>query len=80
MEGNRRIKQNVLEGFLMKFNRVNYSKLKLDTNSSVSKTYITLVQNNKPQEVVITEDECKRSVRTLSRLNKKKKGKKTTEK
>ena len=57
----------------MQFNRVNYSKLKLDDSSLVPKTYTTSVQNNKPQEVNISTDECKRSVRALSRLNNKKK-------
>lgn len=54
----------------MKFDKVNYDELKLDANASVSKIHIALVEKDKPKEVSITDDECKRSVRTLSRLKK----------
>lgn len=57
----------------MKFKRINYKKMKLDADSTVSKTYVTLVQDNKFQQVNITPAECRSSVRVLSRLNKKNK-------
>ena len=55
----------------MKFDRVNPAKMKLDANSSVSKSYITSVQNNSAQKVTITTAECKASVKVLSRKSKK---------
>lgn len=60
----------------MKFNKVNLSAMKLDESTHVAKSYTTLVQNNKPQEVHISTDACRKSVRVLSRLNKVKKYKK----
>ncbi len=57
----------------MKFDGVNLSSLKLDDTAPVQKTYTTSVQNNNPQDVRISADACKKSVRVLSRLNKRKK-------
>ncbi len=55
----------------MKFDRINYSKMKLDSSTPVQKSYITLVQNNRYQKVTITSAECKSSVKVLSRMNNK---------
>jgi predicted nucleic-acid-binding Zn-ribbon protein len=57
----------------MKFESVKYSELKIKSTAGVKKSYITSIQNNKYQEVTISDEECKKSVRMLSRLRKKKK-------
>lgn len=46
------------------------SKKMLTEESSVSKTYITSVQNNKFQEITITPAECRKSVKAFSKIKK----------
>lgn len=54
----------------MKLKRVVYSKKMLKEDSVVSQTYVTSVQNNKFQEVTITPSECRKSVKSFSRIKK----------
>ena len=54
----------------MKFNKVNYDNMKLDETSEISKTYVTAVQRNRFHQVTITDEQRKKSVKVLSRLNK----------
>lgn len=56
----------------MKFKKVSYSKLMLDSNTKVQKGYITQIQNNKFQQVNISPTDCKNSIRAFSRINNKK--------
>ena len=57
----------------MKFKKINYSTMLLSEETTVRSSYITSVQNNKFQQVSISPDECKSSVRAISKLSNKNK-------
>lgn len=47
------------------------NRIHLKPEDKVSETCITMVQSNNYQEVKITQEECRKSVRTLSSLRNK---------
>lgn len=54
----------------MKLKKIDYTKIMLKEDASISKTYITSVQNNTFHEVHITPSECRKSGIFFSRLKK----------
>ena len=54
----------------MKLRKTVYSKKMLNEDSPVSRTYVTSVQNNKFHEVTISRAECRKSIKSFSRIKK----------
>lgn len=54
----------------MKFDKVDFSNLKLDDTTNITRTCVRPVQKNAPSEVVISADEVQNAVQTLHSLKK----------
>lgn len=56
----------------MRFRRMNRDKLEIGVDEMISPSYVTMVQNNAYKEIKISRSDCKKSVRMLSLVPKKK--------
>lgn len=54
----------------MKFDRINYEKMKINDNTPVPEGYMTTIQNNEYHDVVITTKQCRNSIRVFSQMKK----------